>query len=42
MSVKPIYVEAPGSKQTTIQLEMNAKCLIEDIETFICSNSCSE
>ncbi len=42
MSVKPVYVEAPGSKQTTIQVEMNANCTIRDVNTFLCSSVCSE
>ena len=38
MPVKPIYIEVPGSKYTTIQIELLANCTIMDVNMFLCSN----
>ncbi len=42
MSLKTTYVEAPGSKQTTIQIELPTDCTMLDVNTFLCSNVCEE
>jgi hypothetical protein len=36
------YVEVPGSKQTTIQLETSAHCTIRDVNAFLCAGVCTE
>ena len=36
------YIEVPGSKYTTIQLETPAVCTIRDINTYLCHRVCQE
>ena len=40
MKIKPTYVQVPGSKYTTIQLEMVGNTTVNDINKFLCSNFC--